>query len=66
MRELFGDALADQIGPVWGFGADQELRNMFARTAQDVLFIAGSVAPCRIYSNYLGLKIKACEVGLLG
>jgi len=50
---------------VWGFGADQELRNMFARTAQDGLFIAGSFAPCRIYSKYLGLQIKACEVGLM-
>jgi cation diffusion facilitator CzcD-associated flavoprotein CzcO len=66
VRELFGDAVADRIGPVWGFGADQELRNMFARTAQPGLwFIAGSFAQCRIYSKYLGLQIKACEVGLL-
>jgi putative flavoprotein involved in K+ transport len=39
---------------------------MFARTAQPGLwFIAGSFAQCRIYSKYLGLQIKACEVGLL-
>jgi cation diffusion facilitator CzcD-associated flavoprotein CzcO len=67
VRELFGDAVADRIGPVWGFGAEQELRNMFARTAQPGLwFIAGSFAQCRIYSKYLGLQIKGCEVGLLG
>jgi putative flavoprotein involved in K+ transport len=39
---------------------------MFVRTAQPGLwFIAGSLAQCRIYSKYLGLQIKACEVGLL-
>jgi hypothetical protein len=39
---------------------------MFTRTAQPGLwFIAGSFAQCRIYSKYLGLQIKACEVGLL-
>jgi putative flavoprotein involved in K+ transport len=66
VRELFGNAIADRIGPVWGFGEDQELRNMFARTAQPGLwFIAGSFAQCRIYSKYLSLQIKACELGLL-
>ena len=40
---------------------------MFMRTGQPGLwFIAGSLAQCRIYSKYLGLQIKACEVGLLG
>jgi hypothetical protein len=39
---------------------------MFTRTAQPGLwFIAGSFAQCRIYSKYLGLQIKACELGLL-
>jgi putative flavoprotein involved in K+ transport len=39
---------------------------MFTRTAQPGLwFIAGSLAQCRIYSKYLALQIKACEVGLL-
>ncbi len=39
---------------------------MFTRTRQPGLwFIAGSFAQCRIYSKYLGLQIKACEVGLL-
>jgi putative flavoprotein involved in K+ transport len=39
---------------------------MFTRTAQqDLWFIAGSFAQCRIYAKYLGLQIKACEVGLL-
>jgi hypothetical protein len=66
VRKLFGEAIAARVGPIWGFGAGQELRNMFMRTAQPGLwFIAGSLAQCRIYSKYLALQIKACEVGLL-
>src|SRR5215468_9651780 len=66
VRKLFGDDVADRIGPIWGFGDGQELRNMFTRTAQPGLwFIAGSFAQCRIYSKYLGLQIKARELGLL-
>jgi cation diffusion facilitator CzcD-associated flavoprotein CzcO len=66
VRKLFGDDVAARVGPIWGFGGGQELRNMFTRTRQPGLwFIAGSFAQCRIYSRYLGLQIKACEVGLL-
>ena len=57
--KLFGEALAARVGPIWGFGPDQELRNMFRRTAQPGLwFIAGSFAQCRIYSRYLALQIQ--------
>jgi putative flavoprotein involved in K+ transport len=64
--KLFGDEVAKRVGPIWGFGDEQELRNMFARTKQPGLyFIAGSFAQCRIYSKYLGLQIKAQEMGLL-
>ena len=66
VRKLFGDDVRTRVGPIWGFGDEQELRNMFTRTAQPGLwFIAGSFAQCRIYSKYLGLQIKACELGLL-
>jgi putative flavoprotein involved in K+ transport len=66
VRRLFGDEIADRIGPIWGFGDEDELRNMFMRTAQPGLwFIAGSFAQCRIWSRYLALQIKACEAGLL-
>jgi cation diffusion facilitator CzcD-associated flavoprotein CzcO len=64
--KLFGDDVAGRVGPIWGFGDGQELRNMFTRTAQPGLwFIAGSFAQCRIYSKYLALQIKACEIDLL-
>ena len=66
VRKLFGEEVADRVGPIWGFGDGQELRNMFTRSGQPGLwFIAGSFAQCRIYSRYLALQIKACEAGLL-
>lgn len=67
VRKLFGDGIADRVGPVWGFGDGFELRNMYARTRQPGLwFIAGSLAQCRINSKYLALQIKAIEEGILG
>jgi thioredoxin reductase len=66
VRKLFGDEIANRVGPIWGFGDTAELRNMYTRTPQPGLwFIAGSLAQCRIYSKYLGLQIKARESGLL-
>ena len=42
VKKLFGEEVAQRIGPIWGFGEDQEMRNMFTRTAQPGLwFIAG-------------------------
>lgn len=65
-RVFLGDDVADRIGPVWGFGDDGELRNMWRRTNQPGLwFTAGSLAQCRIFSKYLALQIKACEEGLI-
>jgi cation diffusion facilitator CzcD-associated flavoprotein CzcO len=63
--KLFGNDVATRVGPIWGFGDGDELRNMFTRTPQPGLwFIAGSFAQCRIYSKYLALQIKALEIGL--
>src|SRR6185437_11048500 len=66
VRKLFGEEVATRVGPIWGFGKEQELRNMYTRTPQPGLyFIAGSLAQCRINSKYLALQIKAIEEGLL-
>ncbi|SHG60193.1 flavin-containing monooxygenase [Bradyrhizobium erythrophlei] len=66
VRKLFGTDIATRVGPIWGFGEGQELRNMYTRTPQPGLwFIAGSLAQCRINSKYLALQIKAIEEGLL-
>jgi putative flavoprotein involved in K+ transport len=66
VEKLLGSEVAERVGPIWGFGERQELRNMFQRTPQPGLwFIAGSFAQCRIYSKYLALQIKASEIALL-
>jgi hypothetical protein len=66
VEKLFGKEVAQRVGPIWGFGDGQELRNMFTRTAQPGLwFIASSFAQCRIYSRYLAMQIQAIEAGLL-
>jgi putative flavoprotein involved in K+ transport len=66
VAKLFGEHVAARVGPIWGFGSGQELRNMFVRTPQPGLwFMAGSLAQCRIYSKALALQIKALEIGLL-
>jgi len=66
VKQLFGEAVTKRIGPIWGFGDGQELRNMYTRTPQPGLyFIAGSLAQCRINSRYLALQIKAIEEGLI-
>ncbi len=67
VRRALGEATAERIGPVWGIGEDGELSNMFKRTLQENLwFIAGGLAQCRINSKYLALQIKATELGKLG
>ena len=55
-----------RVGTIWGFGEEQELRNMYTRTGQPGLWlIAGGLAQCRIGSKHLALQIKAIEEGLL-
>jgi putative flavoprotein involved in K+ transport len=66
VRKLFGEEVAGRVGTIWGFGDEQELRNMYRRTGQPGLwFIAGGLAQCRIGSKVLALQIKAIEEGLL-
>lgn len=66
VKKLFGADVADRVGTIWGFGEEQELRNMYTRTGQAGLWlIAGGLAQCRIGSKHLALQIKAIEQGLL-
>ncbi|MEM8977739.1 MAG: monooxygenase, partial [Pseudomonadota bacterium] len=66
VENLFGADVRERVGPIWGFGEQLELRNMYCRTGQPGLwFIAGSLAQCRINSKYLALQIKACEEGII-
>lgn len=64
--KILGDEVARKVGPVWGFGPDGEMNNMWKRTPQQGLwFVGGSFANCRTYSRYVALQIKALEEGLL-
>jgi cation diffusion facilitator CzcD-associated flavoprotein CzcO len=66
VRKLFGADVEKRVGTIWGFGDQQELRNMYTRTGQPGLWlIAGGLAQCRIGSKHLALQIKAIEEGLL-
>lgn len=63
VEKLFGAVVAERVGPIWGYGDELELRNMYCRTGQPGLyFIVGSFAQCRINSKYLALQIKAAHM----
>ena len=66
VRAMFGDDVADRVGPIWGIGEDGELCNMYARTAQEGLYVSGGGIPgARAYSQYTAMLIKAALEGLL-
>jgi cation diffusion facilitator CzcD-associated flavoprotein CzcO len=66
IRRRFGDAVADRVGPVWGFDDHHFMQNMWSRTAQDGLWLTGgSLLDSRFYSRFLALLIKADLAGLL-
>lgn len=66
VRTMFGDAVADRVGPVWGLDEEGEVRAMWRRTGQPGFWITGgSLQQCRPYSKYLGLQIKGMEESLL-
>lgn len=63
VKQLFGEEVSNRVGPIWGFGENDELRAMYTKTGQPGLwFMAGSLAQCRIYSKYLALQIKGVEL----
>ena len=66
VRNVLGDAVADRIGPVWGFDKDYVMRNMWRRTAQEGLWLmGGAIIEARLYSRFLALEIKASLERLL-
>ena len=66
VRQMFGDQVADRVGPIWGIGSDGELCSMYAQTAQDGFYVSGGGLPgARTYSHYTALLIKATLEGLI-
>ncbi|MCJ1420859.1 hypothetical protein MMC32_007218 [Xylographa parallela] len=65
-RKIFGDGVADQVGDVWGYDHEGELRTIWRRSGHEGFwFFGGNLALCRYYSRLLALQIKALEVGLM-
>ncbi|MGF2949897.1 NAD(P)-binding domain-containing protein [Microbacterium alcoholitolerans] len=66
VRQLFGDDVADRVGPIWGFDENHVMRNMWVRTAQDGFWVmGGSLMEARLYSTYLAVQIRADLLGIL-
>lgn len=66
VRAMFGNDVADRVGPIWGIGDDGELCAMYARTTQEGLYFSGGGIPgARAYSRYTALLIKAALEGLI-
>lgn len=66
VRAMLGDEVAERVGPIWGIGADGELRNMFGATRQDNFYVVGgTITMCRSLSRYTALLIKAALEGLI-
>jgi len=66
VRRMFGDQVADKVGPVWGFDEQGFMRNMWCRLDQQGLWLmGGSLIECRTYSRFLALSIRADLEGLL-
>ena len=67
VRLIFGDAVADRVGPAWGLDDEGEVRAMWRPTAQPGFWLmGGSLQQCRPYSKYLAMQIKAAMLGLSG
>ncbi len=60
VRRMFGDSVADRVGPIWGLNEQGFLRNMWTRTGQPNFWVmGGSFTECRPNSKYLAMLIKA-------
>jgi cation diffusion facilitator CzcD-associated flavoprotein CzcO len=61
IRQLFGDEVAERVGPVWGMDDQSgELMGIWRQTDQPRFFVnGGGLMHCRIYSRYIALQIAA-------
>jgi len=66
-RSIFGNTVADAVGPIWGTDDEGEVRGVWRPTGQPGLWIAaGSFNYARYHSKLLALQIKSREIGLYG
>ncbi|KAJ5356367.1 hypothetical protein N7517_010976 [Penicillium concentricum] len=61
-RDIFGDAVADQVKDVWGLDEEGEIKTMWRNSGHPGFwFMGGNLALCRYYSRLLALQIVASE-----
>jgi cation diffusion facilitator CzcD-associated flavoprotein CzcO len=66
VARLFGDSVAEAVGPIWGFDEHGYMRGLWRATGQRNFWImGGALNECRLYSRFLALQIKADLEGLL-
>ncbi|KAL2174088.1 oxidoreductase-like protein [Thermothelomyces heterothallicus CBS 202.75] len=59
-KEILGDELPDQVGDVWGWDQEGEMRTIWTRSGHPGLwFHGGNLAFCRYYSRLVALQILA-------
>jgi putative flavoprotein involved in K+ transport len=64
-RRIFGDAVADRCGDVWGLDDEGELRSIWRPSGHPGFwFTGGNLLFTRIFSRYLAIQIAASLDGL--
>lgn len=64
-KNIFGDAVADRLGSVWGYDEEGEFRSIWRPSGHPGFwYMGGNLALGRYYSKLLALQIKAVEEGL--
>jgi putative flavoprotein involved in K+ transport len=65
-RPIVGDAVTDQLSPVWGLDETGELRTTFRHSGHEKLwFMAGGFQQSRVHSKHLAMLIKAMDEGII-
>ena len=66
IRQLFGDEVAERVGPIWGFDSNNELRGLWKQTGQQGLWaVGGNLLDVRIRSRWTAVQLKAALLGIL-
>jgi cation diffusion facilitator CzcD-associated flavoprotein CzcO len=66
IRRLFGDEIADRVGPIWGLDDDGEIRGLWKQTGQPGMWVVGgNLLDVRLKSRWTALQLKAAVEGIL-
>ncbi|KAF9461716.1 hypothetical protein BDZ94DRAFT_1263163 [Collybia nuda] len=67
IRDICGDAVADECGPIWGLNREGEIIGVWRELKVKGLWpMLGNLALSRFHSKHVALQIKAMEVGVFG